>query len=157
MVDSRPRLQPSILSRLTDSDTEGTSWQRGYDLDAMIAAVQNDLEELLNTPRISPDIPEAYERTRNSVAGYGLPELVSRTANTPEEQDQLRHLLRETICRFEPRLRNVVAEVVANGADVPYRLRVRIQAQLGVDPAPEVTFDTILELTTGRCSVTWSE
>jgi type VI secretion system protein ImpF len=157
MPETEPRIQPSILSRLTDEDTEGTSWRRGYELDDTIAAVRRDLEDLLNTPRVSPDIPEAFEKTRSSVAGYGLPEMVSRSAHTPEEQDKLRDLLQETISRFEPRLQDVQAEVVTDAGDVWTRLRFRIKARLCVDPAPEVAFDTILELTTGRCSVKPSE
>jgi type VI secretion system protein ImpF len=157
MSDDEPRLQPSILSRLTDTDTAGTSWRRGYELDDMISAVRHDLEDLLNTPRVSPDIPTAFENTRNSVAGYGLPEMVSRSAHTPEEQEHLRDLLQETISRFEPRLQDVRAEVASETGDVSTRLRFRIRARLCVDPAPEVAFDTILELTTGRCSVKASD
>jgi predicted component of type VI protein secretion system len=33
-------------------------------------------------------------------------------------------------------------------------MQFRIDAELNVDPAPEVGFETILELTTGRATVT---
>ena len=33
-------------------------------------------------------------------------------------------------------------------------IRFRIEAELNVDPAPEVGFETVLELTTGRATVT---
>jgi type VI secretion system protein ImpF len=151
MPDSNPGLQPSLLSRLTDSDTEGTNWRRGYEIDDLMDAVQRDLEDLLNTPRRYPDIPAALEKTRNSIAGYGLPELVSRTASTPDEQKHLSDLLQDTISRFEPRLEEVYAEVVPGNRQT--QLRVRVKARLRIDPAPEVAFDTILELNTGRCSV----
>jgi type VI secretion system protein ImpF len=157
MSDSDPRLQPSLLARLTDSDSEGTSWRRGYELDDLIEAVQGDLQDLLNTPRVYPDIPAAFEKTRDSVAGYGLPEVVSRSANTPEAQERIRTLLQDTVSRFEPRLKDVWAEVISGEGAPRSQLRVRIKARLCMDPAPEVAFDTILELTTGQCSVNASE
>ena len=36
-------------------------------------------------------------------------------------------------------------------------VRFRIEARLSVDPAPEVAFDTVLELTTGHYSVNPSQ
>jgi type VI secretion system protein ImpF len=153
MPDPDTRILPSVLSRLTDTDSAGTSWQYGYEMADMTAAVQRDLEDLLNTPRPYPEIPEGFAETRDSIAGYGLPELVSRSASTPDEQARLAEMLQDAVSRFEPRLREVRAEVLPTPGNLPGQVRVRIKAQLCVDPAPEVAFDTILELTTGRCSV----
>jgi predicted component of type VI protein secretion system len=52
----------------------------------------------------------------------------------------------------EPRLRNVRATVVRS-RNLNLRVRYHIDAELRVDPAPKVTFETEVELTTGYTSV----
>ncbi len=37
------------------------------------------------------------------------------------------------------------------------RVRFHIEARLAVDPCPEVAFDTVLELTTGRATIATAE
>ena len=52
----------------------------------------------------------------------------------------------------EPRLRNVRATMVkSRGLDL--KATFHIDAELRVDPAPPVAFETIVELTTGHASI----
>ena len=57
--------------------------------------------------------------------------------------------------RFEPRLKDVVVMLLNPGEDISrHALRFRVDARLAVDPAPDVAFDTILEIASGHYVVT---
>jgi type VI secretion system protein ImpF len=151
--NGQPGLLPSILDRLIDSTSAGTSWQRGYDLTKTLQAVQRDLENLLNTHQSFPGQLQSFPETANSIAGYGLPEVISFRVSTPQQREQICQLLQETILRFEPRLKDVRATALDNDENKSSKVRFRIDARLVVEPAPEVAFETVLELTTGKHSV----
>jgi type VI secretion system protein ImpF len=148
---------PSILDRLIDPDSAGTSWRRGYGVEQMVDTVHRDLEDLLNTRESHQGLPEQFTELYRSVLAYGLPDLTSLNAITPKQRDEIGRVLEAVIGRFEPRLRDVRANLLNPGNDKERTVRFRIEARLNVDPAPEVAFDTILELTTGRYSVKPSE
>ena len=66
-------------------------------------------------------------------------------------------MLEKIVETFEPRLRDVKATLL-QGGDVKMRtLRFRIDARLRVDPAPEVAFETVLELASGFSAVRRAE
>jgi type VI secretion system protein ImpF len=88
-----------------------------------------------------------------SVYGYGLPDLTSLNAITPQQRAGIGQVLEDVVVRFEPRLRDVRAVMVDAGDGKQRTVKFRIDARLNVDPAPEVAFETILELTTGQYSV----
>ena len=46
-IASQEGLKPSIIDRLIDPESEGTSWRRGYSVEQMIDSVRKDLEDLL--------------------------------------------------------------------------------------------------------------
>jgi type VI secretion system protein ImpF len=62
--------------------------------------------------------------------------------------------IKATIERYEPRLRAVRVVLLTPEPDAKMAVKFRIDAKLAIDPAPEVAFETILELTTGKCEVT---
>lgn len=146
-------LKPSLLDRLIDPEARGTAWRAGYGEEQMQVAVQRDLEDLLNTRRTLLEKPDAYPEVATSVFAYGLPDLTSFDASTRPGREQIGTLLESIVRAFEPRLREVRATLLdpAEGSD--RTLRFRIDAQLNVEPAPDVAFETILELTTGHHSV----
>jgi type VI secretion system protein ImpF len=144
---------PSILDRLIDPDTGGTAWRRGYGIEQMVETVHRDLEDLLNTRESHQGLPEEFTELYHSVLAYGLPDLTSLNAITPQQRDEIGRVLEAVIGRFEPRLRDVRAKLLDPGNEKERTVRFHIEARLNVDPAPEVDFDTILELTTGHYSV----
>jgi type VI secretion system protein ImpF len=152
-AEAQQGLMPSLIDRLIDPDSAGTAWRHGYGQEQMTATVQRDLEDLLNTRQTHAGMPDQYIETRRSVLGYGLPDLTSLNALTIQQRQEIARAIEASITLFEPRLRDVHA-VLVDGADVLARsIKFRIDARLRVDPAPEVAFDTILELTTGQYSV----
>jgi type VI secretion system protein ImpF len=141
---------PSILDRLIDADSSGTAAQPGYTTAQMMRVVRRDLEDLLNTRLTVTDLPRELGRLRGSVYAYGLVDLNSLNALTPQQRDEIGQVLEATVAQFEPRLRDVRAVALESDDGRKQAVRFRIEARLGVDPAPEVVFDTVLELTTGQ-------
>ena len=156
-LDPRLGLMPSMLDRLIDPEADGSAWRRGYGMAQMVAAVQRDLEELLNTRANLVNVPEDCIEARRSVLGFGLPDLTSLEAISADQRAEIGHLLEQTIAHYEPRLKDIRATLLDPEEMVQRRLRFRVEARLNADPAPEVAFDTILELTTGRSSISRQE
>jgi type VI secretion system protein ImpF len=152
-VDPNMGLMPSILDRLIDPDSGGTDWRRGYGIEQMIETVRRDLEELLNTRVTHQGVPEDLVRVRNSLVGYGLPDLTSLNALTPSQREEIGRVLETAVGRYEPRLKEVRATLIEQPGSKQQTVRFRVEARLALDPAPEVAFDTVLELLTGHNSV----
>jgi type VI secretion system protein ImpF len=144
---------PSVLDRLIDPEAEGTAWRDGYGIEQILAAVQRDLEELLNSRQTTTDIPEDCVEVLSSIVAYGLPDLAGVPALTPQQRSEIGRILETIVGRFEPRLRDVQAALLDPEQAVQRLVKFRIEARLNVDPAPEVSFAAILELTTGRSRV----
>jgi type VI secretion system protein ImpF len=150
----QPGVMPSILDRLIDPQSSGTEWRQGYGTNQLLEVVRRDLEDLLNTRQSVSSFPRGLERLAGSIYAFGLPDLVSFNAITPNQQEEIARALAATIARFEPRLRDVHTTLIVSDEDAKQRaVRFRIDARVGADPAPEVAFETVLELTTGQHSV----
>jgi type VI secretion system protein ImpF len=144
---------PSVLDRLIDPDSLGTAWRRGYGPVQMADAVRRDLEELLNTRQTTTDLSADFVELHKSVFGYGLPDLTTVEAFTPQQCEDIGRLIETVISVFEPRLRDVHAALLTQGEVKERTVRFRIDARLAVEPAPEVVFETILDRDSGRYQV----
>lgn len=153
MAEQFQGLLPSILDRLTDPTSAGTSGRLGYTLLQMTQAVRRDLEELLNTRQTNAGIPPHFVEVHRSIVGYGLPDFTAVNASTPSERARIGRIVETLISRYEPRLRDVRVTLVDTDDQNDRTVRFRIDARLAVDPAPEVEFETVLELLSGRTSV----
>jgi type VI secretion system protein ImpF len=149
-IDPHQELLPSVLDRLIDPEAGGTKARKGYTVEQMFRAVQRDLEDLLNTRTSHVGLPAAFAEVHHSLIAYGLPDLTSLNAVTPSEREAIGRVIEGVIARFEPRLREVRATLIDPGNNRERTVRFHIDAKLSLDPAPEVAFDTILELTTGH-------
>jgi type VI secretion system protein ImpF len=148
-------LMPSILDRLIDPESAGTAIMIGYDIPKMFNAVLRDLEDLLNTRQTYRDMPEHYTEVCNSIMSYGLPDVLSIESVSQLHRTAIARAIKTVIERFEPRLRDVQV-VILNPQDdlVKQSVRFRVDARMAVDPAPDVAFDTILEMASGHYQVT---
>jgi type VI secretion system protein ImpF len=146
-------LRASLIDRLIDPDAEGTRWRRGYSVEQMIETVRRDVEDLLNSHRMSDVIAEEFPEVRNSIVTFGMPDLVSTQSSMGHAMAKVGAALEEAINRFEPRLVNVRAIPLAGQDPRKLRLEFQIQAMLRMDPSPEVSFVTLLKLTTGEASI----
>ncbi len=155
-IDNEIRITPSVLDRLLDYEPElsrEAPASRAKNLRQLKQSVRRDLEWLLNTRKTDDRItPEMKELTR-SLATYGLPDFSNANTKNPAEEKRMRRALENIISIFEPRLEDIVVTIEPL-RQTERALRVRIDGQLKIDPAPEpVTFDTVLQFGSGYYTV----
>lgn len=138
-------LHASILDRLIDNEpelsAESTSSQAAG-FRAIRESVIRDIEDLLNTTRYILKIPKAFADVDNSVFTFGLKDYSAESPNSAFFRKKLLRDVRNTIIKFEPRLKNVSVhiETLSNSAG---GIGFRISGTLVVDPISEpVVFDT---------------
>lgn len=150
-------VRQSVLDRLIDeaprepADAPRTLAETAR---AFRAAVLRDVEWLLNTRRIAEPAPDACQELQRSVYHFGIPDITSLSADSDAARKRLLRQVEECIALFEPRLSGV--RVTHDQGEEPGRRRVRflVEGMLRMDPGPErVTFDTVLETTSGRFAV----
>jgi type VI secretion system protein ImpF len=154
-MNDRIRLLPSLLDRLLDPEEDGG--RRGYSLGQMSEAVRRDLEDLLNTRRTVDEEASDFVEVSQSLLAYGMPELSAFNASVPREREELVRLVADIIARFEPRLRDVRVSLTDTGAANTPRVHFHIEARLAVESAPQVRFETVLDVPTGHAAVLPSE
>ena len=157
-VDSHRGLVPSVLDRLMPQANRSSSPTRseGASLEQMVETVRRDLEALLNTRQSQGDLPTCYEELTHSVFTFGIPDVLILTTMAQDRGGEIGPLIAELIERFEPRLRDVQV-ILADKDPLGREIRFHIEGRLRVEPYPELGFETVLELTTGRALITSSE
>lgn len=145
----------SVLDRLIDREPRMQSeapLTRSQSVRIMKAAVQRDLEWLLNTRRIFEEPDEGLKEVNKSVYVYGLPDFSTYAIGSQADRAKLVRQITTAIKTFEPRLLNPrVIPVEVNDGGIQ-QLYFRIEALLAMDPSPEpVSFDTAVELRSGTC------
>jgi len=103
----RERLQPALLTRLTDDQPDKrqeTMQERVLTMRQLRRSVLQDLAWLLNASNMEAgtDLSQ-HPLVAKSVLNYGLPDLTGRVVAGMSDR-QLEGLLREAILRFEPRI-----------------------------------------------------
>src|SRR5262249_3336946 len=93
-----------------------------------------------------------YAELARSIVTYGLPDLASLDTSTVGKQEEIGRIIEKIVTLHEPRLRNVRASLVRSRA-FELRALCHIDADLQVDPAPAVAFETVVELTTGHATI----
>lgn len=150
-------VQPSIVDRLLDAEPQRAvdpPMRRDESVRAFRAAVQRDVEWLLNTRRTMYPAPDWCPETRHSVYDYGLVDTTGFAVGTFTGRKLLLGSIQSTIQRFEPRLANpVVRFVEGDGGSAP-QVRFVVEATLLMDPSPEqVIFDAVLDVARGEYEV----
>lgn len=168
-LNSRDRLQPSLLDRLIDS----APGERVESVEARVlsrqqlrAAVLRDLSWLFNAIR---DEPEAgSERVdelarwqeapfaRRSVLNYGMPAFAGVTLSSMDAQAIERHV-EEVIRNFEPRIdpSTLAVTVKLNAADTSHNtLQIVIHGHMWSQPVPlELMLAADMDIETGNTRV----
>jgi type VI secretion system protein ImpF len=146
---SEPRAQLPLLDRLLDDapDQERDRVKSNAEvLEDLRASVRRDLQSLLNARRRWRSWPPALKELATSPIGFGLPDFAAGAFGEPARRDQLRREVEDTIRRFEPRFVTLKVQLLDNNDPLTGTLRLRIDALLNADPAPEpVGFDTFLD------------
>jgi type VI secretion system protein ImpF len=150
-------VQPSLFDRLTDLAPKtlvDSTVSREDSIKLYRAAVQRDVEMLLNTRRTMMVAPAEYGNVAHSVYEYGLPDTTARAVGTSHGRETLIAMVRDTLQRFEPRLTNIRVKLTSSDRMRTQQIRFAVEATLRMDPTPEqVVFDSVLEITSGTIAV----
>ncbi len=146
------RVQAPLLDRLIDDAPDQERDPAISVVDLMVAlrvSVRRDLEALLNARRRWRSWPKHMTQLATSPLGYGIPDFASGAFNDARRRDELRIEIEDAIRRFEPRFLSVRVHLVDTKERLETTLRLRIEAVMHAEPAPEaVTFDTVVDPTT---------
>lgn len=155
-ADTEGPITLSVLDRLIDLEPKARSeapLTRAQSLRRLKAALKRDLEWLLNTRRTPQEAPASSHELDHSLYHYGLPDFTGLSLRSSRDQQKITKMLESAIARFEPRLANVRVRM-APVAENARLIRFVIEGLLRIDPAPErVSFDTVLELSSGQYQV----
>lgn len=162
---SKDRLQPSLLDRLTDHHPDQlreSADERVLTRQALRAAVLRDLGWLFNCTRPQPEpasgrIKELelwarFDHARNSVLNYGLPALAGTTKSTLNRA-AMERVIKEAISLFEPRIdAKTLAVEIKVGSKAQYNaLALTIRGSMWSQPTPLELFVTAdVDLETGN-------
>jgi type VI secretion system protein ImpF len=141
----------SLLDRLISVEDWPTT--RAQSLRYFKEALKRDLSWLLNSRQSPIEQLGSYPLSQGSMINFGLPDISAMGLSSASDHRRLRQALQLCLRNYEPRLQNL--EISIDSADTQdRRLRFHIQGQMRLDPAPEeITFDTVLELTSGEYKV----
>ena len=156
LPDYDVRVIPSVLDRLLDEDPRNTRdvvRTRAESVRDLYRAVQRDLEDLLNTRNPLFDLPPEFAEVRQSAIAYGLPDFSAMNVSNPSDQTRLRQLMENALRYFEPRLSGATVALLP-GREGERAVRLRVDARLEMDPAPEpVSFDIVMPLASRKYEV----
>jgi type VI secretion system protein ImpF len=143
------RFQAPLLDRLIDlapDQTRDPPSSAGDSLIALRNAVRRDLEALLNARRCWRSWPDSLKELAVSPIGFGVPDFSSGAFSDARQREELRLEIEDTIRRFEPRFLTVTVALAQAVTPLESTLRLRIDALLHAEPAPEpMTFDTLVD------------
>ena len=154
---SELRVQLPLLDRLIDDAPDRLAeppLSAAETLVLLRRSVRRDLEALLNTRRRWRSWPVGYSELAVSPIGYGIADFAAGAFNDVNRRDELRAGIEETIRLFEPRLARIRVTLLEGQSTLDAVLRLRIEAMLRVEPAPEpIAFDTLVDAANAEVQV----
>ena len=159
-AETRDRLQPALLDRLTDesptSQVEADD-RRVMSKNQLRQAVLRDLGWLLNSVQPLGRAADAYPELGASVLNFGLPALSGQLASKVDVT-VLERAIRQAILRYEPRILPETLEVRAlefsSVLDTHNVIEFEIRGHLWAQPVPlEILLRTQLDLEAGQVEV----
>jgi type VI secretion system protein ImpF len=159
-AETRDRLQPALLDRLTDeapaSRVEADD-RRVMSKNQLRQAVLRDLGWLLNSVQPLGREAEGYSELGTSVLNFGLPALSGQLASKVDVS-MLERAIRQAILRYEPRILPdtlaVRALETSSVLDTHNVIEFEISGHLWAQPVPlEILLRTQLDLEAGQVEV----
>lgn len=151
------RAQLPLLDRLIDDapDTErDPPLSAAEAMGALRRGVRRDIEALLNARRRWRSWPSGYGELRVSPLAFGIPDFTVGGITDARDRARLCAQIEETIRQFEPRFVSVRVFVNEKSDQLDANLRLRIEALLHAEPAPEpIAFDTTIDPSTANATV----
>jgi len=113
----------SFWERLTGKELESQE-------DWMARAVCEDLKRMLNTRKTELRDQDKYPAVKASILNYGLTDFNCGSVGTEEERKELANQIHQVIRQYEPRIENMVIEILENKEKEDRVLRLDIKAEL---------------------------
>lgn len=147
----------SVLDRLIEPAGGDVARSRGASLRELKAAVRRDLEVLLNARQRCRSWASDLAEMEDSLINFGIPDFTAGTFDSPARIEALRRAIEDAIRRFEPRFESVSVEITGQD-DADRTFRIRVNAMMHADPAPEpIILDSVLESATRTFAVVENE
>jgi len=147
---------PSVLDRLIDLEPKNqrdAAASRSETVRDLRAAVQRDLDNLLNSRNTFADLSADFTEAGQSVLTYGLPDFSAMALSSTRDQHRLRQVVEFAIRTFEPRLAGV-SVMLSPPTTSDRTIRLHVDARLLIDPSPEpIGFDIIVPLHASKYEV----
>jgi type VI secretion system protein ImpF len=159
--NTRDRLQPVLLDRLTDTaplSTVEAEDSRVMNKAQIRDAVLRDLSWLLNSVQpLGPELARLYPAAADSVLNFGLPAMSGQLASKIDVS-LLERAIKQAILRFEPRVMEDSLQVTALDAssvlDTHNVIEFEIQGFMWAQPVPlELLLRTQVDLEAGQVEV----
>jgi type VI secretion system protein ImpF len=151
----RPLL--SLLDRLIDEapdEPQDPPLSQAEAMEVLRRSAQRDLQALLNTRRRWRSWPAELTELGRSVIGYGIPDFSTGALADAARRARLCGEIEETIRRFEPRFASVKVTEMPRQDALDTRLRLRIEALLHAEPAPEpIAFEGTINAATAEVTL----
>ena len=150
-------VQLPLLDRLMD-ETPQSALGPAEALALLRRSVRRDVEALLNGRRRWRSWPRNLRQLAVSPLNFGIPDCTGGNFHDPDQRQTLRREIEDTIRRFEPRFRSVQVTIIDSDSPLEATVRLRIEALLRVEPAPEpISFDTLVDSVTASVLVRASD
>ncbi|OYX73644.1 MAG: hypothetical protein B7Y95_08470 [Rhizobiales bacterium 32-66-11] len=128
----------SLVDRLLDADRPTVA--------AFRDGLRRDLEELLNTDRRVIGWAADLTELDTSLVNFGVMCLSTVNLSTEQRRAQVVEEIGDIIRQWEPRLANMRVSAVPNVDSSDRSLRMRIEAEILIEPSPEpMIFDTLID------------
>ena len=142
MAQNQQHLQLSVFDRLDQEVAFGIIGSTVTDVEVVRKSVLRDVENLFNTRRSIFKPPESRLYLNRSLLVYGLEDFVAQNPKSVQVQKLLVETIRDTIEKFEPRLKSVQVAFQPID-DYEHNLCFTVRATLHADPIREpIFFDT---------------
>lgn len=153
MTQQKQHIQLSVFDRLLEESEYNNLGGMVSDIHVVRNAVLRDVENLLNTRKNILKPPESCTYLKESLFVYGLADFVAKNPKNIQVRKVLTTSIRETVARFEPRLKNVSVELREDGG-VGGNICFIIRAILHADPIQEpICFDTFFSVSRGEYKI----
>ncbi|MFG1423612.1 type VI secretion system baseplate subunit TssE [Roseixanthobacter liquoris] len=128
----------SLVDRLLDTERPTVA--------AFRDGLRRDLEELLNTDRRVIGWAADLAELDTSLINFGVMCLSTVNLSTEQRRAQVVEEIGQIIRQWEPRLANMRVSAVPNVDSSDRSLRMRIEAEILIEPSPEpMIFDTLID------------
>lgn len=113
----------SLWERLTGKEiTNEQDW--------LAKSICEDLKRMLNTRKSLLLSDEQYPNVKKSILNYGINDFNFGSVGTEEERKELANQIHQVIREYEPRIENMIIEILENKNKEDRVLRLDIKAEL---------------------------